>query len=259
MSAAAHPSGSDARDSLPIVAGVVTVTVQGRRFVAHVIQPVGGAPGAAPVVGFGHGFVQGPRRYRSILESLAARGYVVIAPDSQTGLLPRHGRLADDLVGAIRWAQDALVGADKTRSAVVGHSMGGGAALLAAHRAPWIDAVATCAAADTRPSTLPGLRQLETPALFVVGSQDRIVPPDATRRLYAAATSRATWASITGGSHCGFTDSTSFFGFGCDSGSISRPAQLAITGALLGDWLDATLKDAAPRPVPAGVVVETRA
>lgn len=243
---------------VPVVAGAVSVAVAGHRFPALVVQPVPVDAGPYPVVAFGHGFAQGPRRYRSILEGLAARGYVVIAPDSQTGLLPRHGRLADDLVGAIRWAQGSLSAADPSRSAVLGHSMGGGAALLAAQRAPWIDAVATCAAADTRPSALPGLRQLDTPALFVVGSQDRIVPPESTRRLYAATASPTTWASITGGSHCGFTDSTSFFGFGCGSGSISRAAQLAITGTLLGDWLDSRLKGASPRPVPAGVVVETR-
>lgn len=93
--------------------------------------------------------------------------------------------------------------------------------------------------------------------MFVVGTQDRIVRPETTRRMYAVTPSPATVASITGGSHCGFLDSSTFLGFGCDSGSTSRSAQLAITRALLGDWLDTVLKGAAAGPVPSGVSIET--
>ena len=80
--------------------------------------------------------------------------------------------------------------------------------------------------------------------------------PETTRRIYAAVAASATFASITGGWHCGFLDSTSVGGLGCDSGSITRAAQLTIVRTLLGDWLDSTLKGAAPRAVPPGVLVE---
>ena len=59
--------------------------------------------------------------------------------------------------------------------------------------------------------------------------------------------------TITGGYHCGFNDSTSFFGIGCDSGAISRSTQLAITRELLGDWLDATLRNQSVVSAPAGI------
>src|SRR5690606_4325716 len=188
------------------VGPTVTVRLDGRRFPAQLVLPREEAPGAYPAVAFGHGFVQATRRYASTLADLAARGYIVIAPESQVGPLPRHRRLADDLVTTIRWAQRTLPSAHPHLSAVAGHSMGGGAALLAAALDPTIGAVATFAAARTRPPALTAAADLAAPVLFVVGDQDRIVRPATTRRMYAATGSPATWASIRGGFHCGFLD-----------------------------------------------------
>lgn len=247
-----------AATALPVSTTTVTVSQDGRSFSARLVQPTGSAAGAYPVVAFGHGFTQASSRYQSVLAALAARGYVVIAPNTETGLFPNHGRLADDLALAIRWAQRTQPNAHPSLDAVTGHSMGGGAAVLAADRNPTIDSVITFAAAETRPSATVASGGITVPAMFVVGSQDRVVRPETTRQMYAAKPSPASFASITGGYHCGFLDSSSFLGLGCDSGSISRSAQLAITRTLLGDWLDTTLKGAAPRPVPSGVVLETK-
>lgn len=234
------------------------VTVSGRRpFRARLAQPTSRS-GPFPVVVFGHGFTQHAARYDSLLSRLAARGYVVIAPDSQTGPLPSHGRLADDLWSSISWVQSHVPDTHPTLCAAAGHSMGAGAALLAATRHPEIGAIATLAALDTRPSVAKAVGGIRVPALFVVGSLDRIVPPARTRNLYAAKPAPATWVSVTGGYHCGFCDSTSFRGLGCDEGSITREVQLALVAQLLGDWLDETLKGAAPQPSPEGVVVERR-
>lgn len=242
--------------SAPQVARV-HVEQGGRRFPALVVRPREEVRGAYPVVAFGHGFLQAPHRYRSLLEALAARGYVVVAPASATGPAPGHGRFADDLACAVRWAQRTLPSADPSRCVVAGHSMGAGAALLAAQRNPWITAVATCAAAQTRPSAVAAAADLRVPSLFVVGSQDRIVRPETTRRMYAVAPSPAMFVSIRGGFHCGFLDSTVLKGVGCDSGAITRAEQLALTGRLLGDWLDATLRGTAVTTWPDGVDVET--
>ena len=224
---------------------------------ALVVRPREEVRDAYPVVAFGHGFLQAPHRYGSVLAALAARGYIVVAPASATGPVPRHGRFADDLAGAIRWAQSTQPGADPSRCAVTGHSMGAGAALLAAQRNPWITAVATCAAAPTRPSAAAATADLRAPTLFGVGSQDRIVRPETTRRMYAVAPSPATFVSIRGGFHCGFLDRTVLGGIGCDSGSIARAEQLALTDRLLGDWLEMTLRGAAAAPWPEGVDVES--
>ena len=187
--------------------------------------------------------------------AMASRGYIVIAPDSEAGLTPSHSRLADDLWASLRWARANVRGASATLDAVGGHSMGGGAALVAADRHPAIDAVLTLAAAETTPSATTASRGVSAQALYVVGTEDAIVAPATTRAMFAAKPPPATFASIMGGYHCGFNDSTSFFGLGCDSGSIGRSRQLGLTHALLGDWLDARFRGAAEPARRPGVAI----
>jgi dienelactone hydrolase len=235
----------------------VTVSVDGRSFKARLVQPSASKPQGYPVIAFGHGFAQSASRYATVLQALAARGYIVLAPDSETGLFPNHSRFADDLWRSIRWAR-GLTNAHQTAAGVAGHSMGGGAALLAADRIDDIAAVATLAAAETNPSATTAAGGITAPALFVVGSRDTIVAPATTRRMYDTKRAPATFATITGGYHCGFLDSSSFLGFGCDSGSISRSAQLTITRQLLGDWFDQKLGGSAAGELPTGVAVTSK-
>lgn len=259
--AAVAPASASTQGQVSLTTTVarLTVSIDGRSFATRVVRPGDTTKGPFPVVAFGHGFTQTASRYTSTLQAIAARGYIVVAPDSETGLFPNHGRFADDLWRAIRWGQAQRAwNPDLTRDAVSGHSMGGGAALLAADRYPAIDTVMTLAAAETRPSARSASAGVAVPALYVVGSRDSVVKPSTTRAMYDAKPAPARWASITGGYHCGFNDSTSFFGFGCDSGSITRGTQLAITAELLGDWLDTRLKGAAQVSSPAGVVIETK-
>lgn len=243
---------------LPVTSSTVSVSNAGRAFSAIVTQPTGSAPRAYPVVAFGHGFTQSASRYTSTLKAIAARGYVVVAPNSQTGLFPSHSAFADDLWAAVAWAARTQPNASASKDAVMGHSMGGGAALLAASRHPELDSVATLAAAQTTPSAVAAAGQLRMPALFVVGSSDTVVKPATTRAMFDAKPSPATWISVSGGYHCGFLDSSSFFGLGCDKGSISRATQLGISNTLLGVWLDATLKNGPAVVAPAGTVRESK-
>lgn len=247
--------------SLPVTSSTVKVSAAGRSYTATLVQPTGSAPGAYPVVAFGHGFLQGTQRYTSTLEALAAHGYVVVAPQSQGGILPNHSAFADDLWAAVVWARATQPNASPTLDAVAGHSMGGGAAVLAASRhtgAGGVDAVATLAAAETSPSAIAAAPSIAAPALYVTGSADGVVKPATTRAMYDATPSPATWVSITGGFHCGFLDSSSFFGIGCDSGQISRATQLSLSNGMLVAWLDATLKGGPAFVAPAGTTSETR-
>lgn len=213
------------------------------RFRCRLAKPVAPPGDGCPVVAFGHGFVQLPQFYDSLLAAIAARGYVVIAPDTQTGLWPSHGRLADDLWRAAMWARDMAGWKGKGRGVILaGHSMGAGAALLAASRHPEIDAVVTLAALETRPRAR--LEAIEAPTLFVVGQEDRVVPPTRSRRLYDAMTAPSQWAVIRGGYHCGFLDRARWRDTGCDRGDLTRQAQLEITSRLVADWLDATVRGA---------------
>lgn len=252
------PSAVTVTQGLPIATSTVTVSQNGRTFTARMVQPTGSAPGSYPVVGFGHGFVQSTSRYASTLAALAASGYIVIAPETQTGFLPNHGALADDLRAAIAWGHRTQPNAHPTLDAVAGHSMGGGAAVLAGSRQPDIDAVATFAAAETRPSSTSAATQLRVPSLFVTGTSDTVVAPSSTRKIFQNAPTPSTWVSITGGYHCGFVDSSAFFGIGCDRGGISRGTQLQISQRTLISWLDYRLKGAPAFSAPAGTTAESK-
>ena len=127
-----------------------------------------GVPGAVfapaeglglPAVAFAHDWLQPVARYAGLLRHLASWGIVVAAPDSHRGALPSHARFAADL----RTALDVCVGVrlgegrisvDGRRTALAGHGIGGGVALLAAADAPRLAAVVTLAVAQTRPSAI---------------------------------------------------------------------------------------------------------
>jgi pimeloyl-ACP methyl ester carboxylesterase len=139
---------------------------------------------------------------------------VVIAPDSETGIQANHGRLADDLNRSLAWltsesrAGSAIVprgNVDGSRTAVVGHSMGGAAALLAADRSSTVDRRDTPAALPTS-EALAAARRVRVASLFLVGSDDRTIPASATAVMFRQAPSPSLLASIAGGSHRGFQD-----------------------------------------------------
>lgn len=206
------------------------------------------APGAAmdpsggpyPAIAFGHGFLQAPFRYGGVLAHLASWGFVVIAPDTQTGFAPSHGQFALDLRTCLAWLEleNARPGAtlrggiDAARFGVSGHSMGGGAAMLAAADDPRIAAIATLAAAETNPSAVAAAARLAIPASYISGSQDAITPlAQHGQRMHDAQTSPRQIPLILGGSHCGFQDDP--FPLFCDSGSLPREEQLELTRRLL--------------------------
>lgn len=235
------------------------VVVDGRRRVrARLAEPVAPPGDGCPVIAFGHGFFQLPALYDSLLAAVASRGYHVVAPDTETGPWPRHRRLADDLWLVARWAGESAGWAgDGAGIVLAGHSMGAGAALLAASLHRGIDAVVTLAAVRTRPPAR--LEAITAPTLFVVGSQDRIVPPARTRALYEGmpVSVPAQWAIVRGGYHCGFLDGARWRDAGCDRGDLPRQEQLYVTGQLVGDWLDAWIRGGT-FSAPPGVDVESR-
>src|SRR5262245_50550460 len=190
----------------------VTVTVGSRSFPARLSYPTRGGP--YPALAFAHGYTVRASWYASTLAALAQTGIVVIAPDSETGLQANHSRLADDLNRSLAWltTENRAGGTvvprgkvDGSRTAVAGHSMGGAVALLAAARSRTVDTVATLAALPT-PEAAAAAGRLRVSSLFVVGSDDRIIPASATAVMFRRAPSPALLASITGGSHCGFQD-----------------------------------------------------
>ncbi|MEU0781709.1 alpha/beta hydrolase [Streptomyces sp. NPDC006173] len=232
----------------------VTVSASGRSFGARVWYPgstTGSnapvAPGAHPGLAFGHGFFQGITQYESLLKHYASWGLITVTPTSQGGLFPSHSAFADDLNAALTWLtnQNTTSGSrfaravDTDRLGLSGHSMGGGAALLAAGRNPAVKSVSTLAAAETNPSAVAASAALTVPAQYVGGSADTIAGvADNQRKMFAAKPAPTQLRVITGGFHCGFEDSS---GFGCDSGTITRAAQQRLTQGVTTSYLLYTL------------------
>jgi dienelactone hydrolase len=207
----------------------------------------GGAP--YPAISFGHGWITAVTRYQSTLEHLASWGYFVIASKSYGGLFPDHSAFADDMRWCLTYLEEenATPGSmlhlqvDTLAFGLSGHSMGGGASLLAAARDGRVRVVANLAAAETNPSAIAAIADVRVPLCLVAGDEDSIVPPSGhTIPMYDAASAPRRLPLLDGGFHCGFLDS-SFIG--CDSGSLPREDQLALTRGLLTGFHNLYLKD----------------
>lgn len=193
-----------------------------------------------PVIVFGHGFLSPPELYRATCRHLASWGFAVIAPRTALELFPSHAAYAADLRASATVLFE--LGADPSSPlfqqvdtsgvGFTGHSMGGGASLLAAAGDPRTRAVAVLAAADTRPSAIDAAVVINVPVLYITGSQDTFTPnPFHTRPMFDN-TAHAAWMDIRGGFHCGFILAPLPEAV-CDSGAITRTAQLAITHRLM--------------------------
>jgi dienelactone hydrolase len=240
----------------PFEVATLEVTVPRTRggegsFDARVYVPLPGdesVPVATPALAFGHGYLADVAWYESTLAHLASWGIVVIAPRSGGELFPDHGAFADDLLAALDWvvtasaAGEAWPGGpvDPAALGLSGHSMGGGAALLAAARDPAIGAVATLAAAETDPSAIEASAAIAAPVLFLAAADDRITPVDEHQRPMFEAKDRgpAQLRTIEGASHCGFLDlETALLGLVCDDAAVGPEEQRRITREVLTAWL----------------------
>jgi len=209
--------------------------------------PVAAAAMPAPAVTFGHGFVTPVAQYESTLSHLASWGFIAIATTSQGSIFPSHSAFAADMRDCLTYlsqqsgtAGSWLEGAvDSTAFGASGHSMGGGASVLAAAADARIVAVANLAAAETNPSAQAAMASVTVPVRVIAGSQDTIVSAAATQQIHDAAPGPRQFALIAGGSHCGFIDAPIIF---CDSGSMSREDQLRLTHGLLTEFFMAHLR-----------------
>ena len=117
--------------------------------------------GYFPVIAFGHGFVMTYSAYAPYWNALVPQGYILICATTETGIAPSHSDFGKDLAFLIRTLQTEGNSSSSNfyqhvaaSSAVMGHSMGGGASFLAAQYLPSITALVNMAAAETNPSAV---------------------------------------------------------------------------------------------------------
>ena len=212
--------------------------------------------GSFPVIVFGHGFVMSWDAYQNIWEELVPEGYILVFPRTEGGFSPVHNEFALDLALCVNKMQALNSNSSSlffnhvsTKSALMGHSMGGGASILAAANNTTIETVIGLAPAETSPSAITAAVQVTVPALIFSGSSDGVTPPnDHHVPIYNSLSSLCKYfISITGGAHCYFANSN----FNCDFGegasstgiSITRAQQHAILFEYILPWLDYKLKN----------------
>jgi pimeloyl-ACP methyl ester carboxylesterase len=202
-----------------------------------------------PVLAVGHGFTIPADRYRFLVDGLVPGGVILVLPSTESGLAPNHAAFADDLAFVTR----ALV-ADPTFAAaagplrgVIGHSMGGGAAVLAAASDPGLALLIGLAPAETNPSAISAAASVTAPTLVLTGSRDCVTPfaSHAGPILAALRSTLVRHVDLAGGSHCQFSDGyfTCSIGENSCGGSATIPAadQHALTVAEIRRLLDEVL------------------
>ena len=244
---------------------VIDTSGAGRQMTTELFYPANSAgsnvPVAAgitkfPLVVFGHGFVIPYSSYAWLADSLVKNGYIVAFPTTESTLSPNHERFGKDLAFLCQniphlndSANSFLFGRITNRSAVGGHSMGGGCSFLATGYNPGINAIFNFSAAETNPSAKNAALQSRLPALIFAGSRDCIVPDSNQLRMYSNVPySCKSFINITNALHCHFanndgTCATGQFFSGCNSSSITAIVVFEKTISLLVPFLDYYLKD----------------
>lgn len=216
---------------------------------------VAAAMGEHPVIIFGHGFVMAWDAYENIWEELVPQGYIMVFPRTEGGFSPSHDELGMDLALLVTKMQEQNTTAGAIleshvapKTAIMGHSMGGGSSFLAAASNTNIETVIGLAPAETNPSAISASSLVTAPALIFSGTGDAVTPAtDHHLPIYnAVASTCKNYVEITGGAHCYFANSN----FNCDFGegtsggniTISRTEQHQILFDILTPWLEYKLK-----------------
>ena len=131
----------------------------------------------------------------------------------------------------------------------MGHSMGGGAALLATAYSGNITAALLLAAAETNPSAVDAATGFGGPALIFSGGKDRVTPPaDHQIPMYNALPGTCKYrVTVTDGSHCQFSENSTICNIGertvclfCSF--LDGETHRELVRELMAPWLDWQVK-----------------
>ncbi|OJJ18355.1 hypothetical protein BKI52_26420 [marine bacterium AO1-C] len=213
------------------------------------------ADGSFPVIVLGHGFVMGSNAYQNFYDELVPQGYIVVFVNTEGSIFANHDAFSKDMAFMVNAMQNEnnvsgsiFQGKINNKTALLGHSMGGGAATVAASMVS-VATLVTFAPTQLRVNTLTPATQVAAPSIVFSGSSDGVTPPNQEHLpIYNNLGSTCKYfISILGGAHCYYANSN----FNCDFGEnfssgniqISRSEQQAITFQFLNSWLAYTLKN----------------
>ncbi|HCK21451.1 MAG TPA: hypothetical protein DHW15_04605 [Bacteroidetes bacterium] len=215
--------------------------------------PVASGP-KFPFVIMSHGFLMTFDAYANIWEELVPLGYIVVLPTTAGELLPDHEQYARDIAflsnnfsKLSKFAGSLFYNRIRNKCAAMGHSMGGGATLLAASYPNKITTTITFAAAETSPSAIAACPSMTAPSLVFATDDDCVTPPAVHQipMFEALGGPCNTYIEIAGGTHCQFAD----YNFTCSLGElfcasdISRNTQHNLVNTFMVPWLQRFLKN----------------
>ena len=179
-----------------------------------ILTPLG-APGPLPVVVFAHGYDSEPQSYLPLLQTWAAAGYLVVAPESPGSAQNLPGTpVRTDIAGqagdltflVTHLLQGAAGPVDPTRISVAGHSDGGSAVAILALNPTYHDSriASYLVLSGAIPDGIGGpWGGVDEPGrlLVVVGSDDEYGNLPASTGVYATAAMAKTLVVANGGDH----------------------------------------------------------
>ncbi len=198
-----------------------------------------------PIYSFGHGFTISNASYEYFAQPLAAQGFIVVLPGTESGLSPSHDRFATDLQFVARAVpEDPFFAGSAGPRAYGGHSMGGGAAFLAAARDRNAMALFVMAPAQTNPSAIAAAALVRASTFIDLGSRDCVTPRASNGQAMFDALifpTRKIIEEISGGGHCQFATGSATCAIGEQSCSgtatISEAQQQSVARADLIEFL----------------------
>jgi dienelactone hydrolase len=214
------------------------------------------AAGQYPVLVFGHGFVMTWSSYDNIWKDLVPQGYIICFPRTEGGASPSHTDFGKDL--ALIPTRMLVLNTTSTspffnsmtgKSAIMGHSMGGGSSFLACAGNTAPTTMVTFAAANTNPSSIVAAAQVSIPTLLIAGQNDCVAPPAKHQDSMYVACAASCKAEITihGAAHCEFAGSSSTCSLGESSCSpaptITAAFQHSQASLYYSNWLRYWLKN----------------
>ncbi len=211
-----------------------------------------------PLIVFAHGYQQFYSDYRYLWEALVPKGYIVAFLTTQQGLSINIDTYADDIISLHNELHTThhISRYITNKSALMGHSTGGGAIYLAEEKLAQSTTLISLAALGEPYGPIFGSSPIDiagnitVPILTLSGDKDCITPVDIHQKpLYDALVTDKTMVTISGGDHCGFTNSSicsAAEALSCallfQGATISEEQQRTFTLLLITSWLNHYLK-----------------
>ncbi len=217
-----------------------------------------------PLIIFAHGYQQVYSDYHNIWEDLVSQGYIIAFLTTQQGLTINIDTYSQDIIflhqklNNTDETYDSIISGHTTnKSALMGHSTGGGAIYIAQESLPQNTTLISLAALGEVYGPISGTSPIDiahninTPSLILAGDKDCVTSIDThQQQLYDNLNGVKVLASFIAGDHCGFSDSINCpiaealsCGIFFQGDTMDEGEQIRFSTQLILPWLDHYLKD----------------